>query len=67
VTGLALVLAGAVFRSGGRDPLEAAALATLGVISAAGVAAVRLLILDRILGAVRPSSCLSFRPFSFRD
>ena len=53
-TGLALVLAGAVFRSGGRDLMEAAALATLGVISAAGVAAVRLLVLDRILGAVRP-------------
>ena len=53
-TGLALVLAGAVFRSGRRDLLDAAALATLGVISAAGVAAVRLLILDRILGAVRP-------------
>jgi signal transduction histidine kinase len=53
-TGLALVLAGAVFRSGGRDPLEAAALATLGVVLAAGVAAVRLLVLDRILGAVRP-------------
>jgi signal transduction histidine kinase len=53
-TGLALVLAGAVFRSGGHDPMEAAALATLGVISAAGVAAVRLLVLDRILGAVRP-------------
>ena len=34
--------------------LDAAALATLGVVSAAGVAAVRLLVLDRILGAVRP-------------
>jgi signal transduction histidine kinase len=53
-TGLALVLAGAVFHSGGRDLMEAAALATLGVISAAGVAAVRFLVLDRILGAVRP-------------
>jgi signal transduction histidine kinase len=53
-TGLALVLAGAVFRSGGRDLMDAAALATLGVISAAGVAAVRLLVLDRILGSVRP-------------
>ncbi|MGA9653796.1 MAG: hypothetical protein WBV96_07790, partial [Polyangia bacterium] len=53
-TGLALVLAAAFFRSGGRDPLQAAALATLGVVSAAGVAAVRLLVLDRILGAVRP-------------
>ena len=53
-TGLALVLAGAVFHSGGRDLMEAAVLATLGVISAAGVAAVRLLVLDRILGAVRP-------------
>ena len=52
--GLALVLAGADFRSGGRDLLEAAALATLGVISAAGVASGRLLVLDRILGAVRP-------------
>jgi signal transduction histidine kinase len=53
-TGMALVLAAAVFSTGGRDPLQAAALATLGVISAAGVAAVRLLVLDRILGAVRP-------------
>ena len=53
-TGISLLLAGAVFRSGGRDLLEAAALATLGVVSAAGVAAVRLLVLDRILGAVRP-------------
>ena len=53
-TGLALVLAAALFRSGGRDPAEAAALATLGVLSAAGVAAVRLVVLDRILGAVRP-------------
>jgi signal transduction histidine kinase len=53
-TGLALVLAGAAFHSGGRDLLEAAALATLGTISAAGVAAVRLLVLDRVLGAVRP-------------
>ncbi len=52
--GLALVLAGAVFRSGGRDLLEAAALATLGIISAAGVASARLLVLDRILGAARP-------------
>jgi signal transduction histidine kinase len=53
-TGLALVLAAAFFRSGGRDPGEAAVLATLGVLSAAGVAAVRLVALDRILGAVRP-------------
>jgi signal transduction histidine kinase len=53
-TGLALVLAVAFFRSGGRDPAEAAALANLGVLSAAAVAAVRLLVLDRIMGAVRP-------------
>ena len=53
-TGMALVLAGALLRSGGYEPMEAAALATLGAISAAGVAAVRLLVLDRILGAVRP-------------
>ena len=53
-TGMTLVLAGAVFRSAGRDPAEAAALATLGVVSAAGVAALRFLVLDRILGAVRP-------------
>ena len=53
-TGLALVVAAAFFRTGGRDPAEAAALVTLGVASAAGVAAVRLLVLDRILGSVRP-------------
>jgi len=53
-TGLALVLAGAIFRSGGRDPLQAAGVATLGVFSAAGVAAVRFLVLDRVLAAVRP-------------
>ena len=53
-TGLALVIAVAVLRSGARDPLQAAALATLGAVSAGGVAAVRFLVLDRVLGAVRP-------------
>jgi len=53
-TGLALVLAVALFREGGHDPAAAAAFATLVILLAAGVAALRLLVLARILGAVRP-------------
>ena len=53
-TGLALVLAVARFRTGNHDPADAAAFATLGVLSAAGVAGVRLVVLDRVLGTVRP-------------
>ena len=53
-TGLAMVVAFLTLRPGGRDLVQAAALAMSGTLAAAGVAAVRLLVLDRILGAIRP-------------
>ena len=52
--GLALALGLGAFRSGSRDLAQAAALSTFGILLAASVAAVRLLVLDRILGGVRP-------------
>jgi signal transduction histidine kinase len=53
-TGLALLVGFLTHRSGGYDLAQAAALAMFGTLSAAGVASVRLLVLDRVLGAIRP-------------